>query len=367
MSPASSSPHAPSLDRAVSNWLLVCCALVFAMVVVGGVTRLTGSGLSMVDWRPVLGWLPPLSAQEWQDTFELYRQSPEFEKVNSTMDVEAFKGSFWLEYVHRLLDRSIGLACLLPFLFFLARGTIALRAAPRYLALFALGGLQGVLGWYMVKSGLVDDPRVSPYRLTAHLLMAVLILGALLWVALDGRRLAMDSVPAASRRRYFRWTVALTALVTVTLAAGGLVAGNKAGHAFNTFPMMGEYWVPPGLLGLEPIWRNVFENPVTVQFDHRLLAITTFLAVVAYWLATRRTDFPATLRGRAHGLLVLVLLQVGLGISTLLFHVPVPLASAHQAVGVLLFATALGLCHGLRRSRARDDDAPVIGREPAVA
>lgn len=332
-------------DRHVALWLLICCGLVFIMVVLGGVTRLTGSGLSMVDWRPVMGWLPPLSDAEWLRTFEMYQLSPEFQKVNSHMDVHAFKGIFWLEYLHRLLGRTIGIVFLLPFLLFVARGAIALREWPRYLLMFLLGGLQGVLGWYMVKSGLVDNPHVSQYRLTAHLLAAILIYAYMFWVALS------LLFPAASDKDHpwYRNTILLLCLVLVTIVSGGFVAGLKAGEIYNTFPLMGNSLLPPGLLALEPVWRNAFDNMTTVQFDHRVLAISTFFGIVFYWLRARKADLPVRARPAANALLHTALLQVILGISTLLLSVPTVLAAAHQAVALLLFTVALFLVHSLRK------------------
>jgi cytochrome c oxidase assembly protein subunit 15 len=332
-------------QRRIAWWLLICCVLVFGMVVLGGVTRLTGSGLSMVDWRPVLGWLPPTSAEKWQATFELYQQSPEFKTVNQHMDVEAFKGIFWLEYLHRLLGRSIGIVFLVPFLWFLYRRSIPGNQVPKYLLMFVLGGLQGVLGWFMVKSGLVNDPHVSQYRLTAHLMAAFGIFAYMFWIAMG---LLAGEAPRI-RHRWFGRTRGLLLLITVTIVSGGFVAGLKAGTIYNTFPMMGDYWIPPGLLALEPLWRNFFDNMVTVQFDHRLLAVATFAAVVAYWVFAIRGGLPRHLRSSAHGLLAVALVQVALGISTLLQGVPIALASAHQAVAMVLFTIALYLTHGLTR------------------
>ena len=330
-------------NRAVARWLLLCCGLVFLMVVLGGVTRLTGSGLSMVDWRPVTGILPPLSAEDWQRTFEMYQETPEFEKKNSYMDVEDFKGIFWLEYLHRVLGRLIGTAFLVPFLWFLAKGYIGKRDTPKYLTMFILGGLQGLLGWYMVKSGLVDNPAVSQYRLTAHLMAAFLVYGFMLWVALS----LWQSRERAARHPWFGKALALSALITITIISGGFVAGLKAGKIYNTFPMMGEYWVPPGMFALEPVWRNFFDNMATVQFDHRVLAILTFASVAIFWARSRRSELPVRARRGVNALLHTVVLQVALGIATLLFVVPIPLAAAHQAVGMLLFTVTLFLCHAL--------------------
>jgi len=334
-------------NRILATWLLVCCALVYAMIVLGGVTRLTGSGLSMVDWRPITGVLPPMNAEQWQATFEMYQQTPEFQKVNSHMSVEDFKGIFWLEYLHRLLGRAIGIVFLVPFLVFLLTGAIGKAEVPRYGLMFLLGGLQGLLGWYMVKSGLVDNPHVSQYRLTAHLMAAFVIYAYMFWTALG----LLFPSRAGEPSRLYRRTLALTALVTVTVMSGGFVAGLKAGFAFNTFPLMNGQWIPDHLFGLQPAWRNLFDNIVTVQFNHRLLASATLLAVLAYWASAWPVPMRPRLRVGVHLLLAVTLLQVSLGIMTLLLRVPVHLAAAHQAVAVLVFTAAIYLCHGLRQER----------------
>ncbi len=340
------SEFADNKNKRVATWLLICCALVFVMVVLGGVTRLTGSGLSMVDWRPVTGLLPPMGDSEWQQVFEMYRDTPEFQKKNSHMDVNDFKGIFWLEYLHRLLGRTIGIVFLLPFLFFVWKGYIRKREFPKYTLMFVLGGMQGLLGWYMVKSGLVDNPHVSQYRLTAHLIAAFLIYAYMLWVALS----LLFPPQSANRHPWYGKTLALTTLITVTIISGGFVAGLKAGKIYNTFPKMGEYWIPPDFLALEPVWRNVFDNMATVQFDHRILAIATFALIVAYWAYLRKSDLPARIRRGVNALLHTAVLQVILGISTLLLVVPIFLAASHQAVAMLLFTVALYLCHGFRDS-----------------
>ena len=299
----------------------------------------------MVDWRPIMGWLPPLSDAEWQRMFEMYQLSPEFQKVNSHMDVHAFKGIFWLEYLHRLLGRTIGLAFALPFVFFIIKGYIAKREWPKYLLMFVLGGLQGVLGWYMVKSGLVDNPHVSQYRLTAHLLAAILIYAYMFWVALS----LLFPPESDTNHRWYRNTVLLTGLVLVTVISGGFVAGLKAGEIYNTFPLMGDSLLPPGLLALDPVWRNAFDNMTTVQFNHRILAISTFCIIVFYWFRARKANLPARARPAANALLHTALLQVVLGISTLLLSVPTILAAAHQAVALLLITVMLYLVHSLRK------------------
>jgi len=333
-------------NRHVANWLFVCCALVFVMVVLGGVTRLTGSGLSMVNWRPVTGFLPPLNDAAWAEAFSLYQDSPEFQKVNSQMDVHGFKGIFWLEYLHRLLGRLIGIAFFVPFIVFAWKGYIRRQEWPKYAAMFVLGGMQGVLGWYMVKSGLVDNPNVSQYRLTAHLVAAFAIYAFMFWTALsllyphNGKRV----------HAWFRKTLSLLVLVSITVITGGFVAGLKAGKVYNTFPMMGDYWIPPGAFALEPWWRNFFDNIATVQFDHRVLALTTFVLIVTYWIRVPKSQLPSRVRKGVNALLHTAILQVALGIATLLLVVPIPLAAAHQGVAMALFTVALFVCHGLRRT-----------------
>ena len=332
--------------RTVATWLLICCALVFAMVVLGGVTRLTGSGLSMVDWRPVTGVLPPLGESEWQQVFEMYQKTPEFQKKNSHMNVNEFKEIFWLEYLHRLLGRIIGIIFLIPFLIFIWKGYIQKREFPKYTLMFVLGGMQGVLGWYMVKSGLVDNPHVSQYRLTAHLIAAFLIYAYMFWVALT----LLFPSESTDNHPWYGKTLALTTLISITIISGGFVAGLKAGKIYNTFPKMGEYWIPPDLLTLEPTWKNFFENMATVQFDHRVLAITTFVLIFTYWVKLRKTTLPTGMHRGVNALFHTAILQVTLGIFTLLLVVPTILAASHQAVAMLLFTVALYLCHGFRRS-----------------
>jgi len=251
-----------------------------------------------------------------------------------------------LEYLHRLLGRTIGVVFLGGFLFFLFTGNIRKQDTGRYLLMFVLGGLQGVLGWYMVKSGLVNNPHVSQYRLTAHLVAAFAIYAYMFWVAMG---LLFPPGRGEAHRLYGR-TLALTGLATLTIISGGFVAGLKAGFAFNTFPLMNGKWIPDQLFALEPAWRNLFDNLVTVQFNHRVLAIATLVSVVLYWVSARRSALPTRLSLGIHALLVVTLMQVALGITTLLLHVPIHLAATHQGVAMLVFTVALYLCHGLRRA-----------------
>jgi cytochrome c oxidase assembly protein subunit 15 len=339
----------------VAVWLLSCSGMVLLMVWIGGVTRLTGSGLSMVDWAPVTQWFPPLSEARWQEVFALYQTSPEFLLINPDMNLEGFKGIFWLEYIHRLIGRVTGMVFMLPLAYFVMRGRIDRPFMLRLLTLLFLGGAQGVLGWYMVKSGLVHDPHVSPYRLTAHLSMALLLYVYLFWLALDRLRLSSGlspvvSVPesgtARASVRQLAWFILL--LGTITLMSGGFVAGLKAGLAYNTFPLMGGQWFPDDYAIMVPLWHNWFENIVAVQWNHRLLATLTFFSAVLGWALLRRRELPDRLRRSLHALPAMATIQVSLGIATLLTHVSTALASAHQVGAFLLISVALVLLHESR-------------------
>ncbi len=342
--------HCANNGAWIAFWLLTVAALIFIMVVLGGVTRLTRSGLSIVEWQPIAGAIPPLSETQWLESFAKYQQTPEYQSVNAGMDLAGFKDIFWLEYFHRLLGRLIGLAFLLPFLFFLARRQIGRALAPKLWLLFALGAAQGLLGWLMVKSGLVDIPRVSPYRLTAHLGLAILIYGGVLWVALG--LLYPKSPAAASGTPLRRFGFAVTGLIFLMILSGGFVAGTHAGFVFNDWPLMQGRLIPEGLLTLEPWWRNGFENLAAVQFNHRLLAYLLCLVIPAYWLAARRQALDARTRWLTHSLPAVLAVQVTLGITTLLFVVPVPLAAAHQAGALVLFTLSILLNHRLRTGPA---------------
>ena len=334
-------------DRAIGWWLLACAAMVFAMAVIGAITRLTGSGLSMVEWRPLIGALPPLNEAEWQRVFDLYRATPEYQKINAGMGLDAFKEIFFWEWFHRLWGRTIGLVFAVPFFWFWLTGRIARPLLPRLIGFLVLGGLQGLLGWFMVKSGLVDRPSVSHYRLAAHLGLAVLIYALLVWQAWE---LLVRTAPvaAAGLRRHM---LAATALVAVTMLWGAFVAGLDAGLAYNSFPLMDGRLLPPEAFSLVPLWSNPFDNTALVQFLHRWLAIATAVAVLALWLRARSAPRPL---GRAAGLAAgIAVAQVALGIATLLLEVPVALGAAHQA-GALILLTALLWCLFTARRTAPD-------------
>jgi cytochrome c oxidase assembly protein subunit 15 len=336
-------------DPAIVRWLLLCCALVAAMVVVGGATRLTRSGLSIVEWKPIAGAIPPLSQADWQEAFDKYRQTPEYKQVNKGMSLEEFKGIFWWEYLHRLLGRLVGLVFLVPLVWFWLRGRLDRRLGTRLLGVFVLGGLQGAMGWYMVKSGLVDDPKVSHLRLAAHLGLAFAIYGVILWLAL-GLIYANDAHLRTEReRRLSRQVKWIVAVASVMVLSGALVAGLRAGYAYNTFPLMNGHVIPPEIMLIQPWWRNFFYNMATVQFDHRLLAYVLVVMIGWFWWRVRNGSVSGRAKGWADFLLLALLAQILLGITTLLYVVPVWLGVAHQAGALVVFTAAIGAMHALRQ------------------
>lgn len=331
---------------AVTIWLLIVCALVVVMVVIGGYVRLTRSGLSIVEWDIVTGVLPPLGEEAWQTTFAQYQQTPEFRHVNSDMTLDEYRRIFFAEYIHRLIARIAGLVVVLPLAFFLVKGIIAWRQSTIYLLIALLFALQGALGWYMVSSGLVDRPSVSHYRLALHLLTALLVLGIAFWTALD--RLYGEPPLGSSRRRGAGWAVVLLGILVVQIAYGGLVAGLKAGHASDTFPLMFGYIVPPGLFAvLQPGWVNLVANAATVHFVHRWLAFGVLAVAIILVTLVRRDDSPHEVRRGAFVLATLIGVQIGLGVSVIWLHVPLVLALLHQLVAVLLFLAVLFITHRL--------------------
>jgi cytochrome c oxidase assembly protein subunit 15 len=336
-------------DRAIMRWLLVCLLLVFSMMILGAVTRLTDSGLSMVTWHPT-GVLPPINSDQWMAEFELYRQFPEYQKLNRGMTLDSFKSIYWFEYSHRMLGRLIGLVFLLPFCYFWLRKMIKPGLTPRLVVMFFLGGLQGMLGWYMVQSGLISNPQVSQYRLTAHLLTAILIYGFILWtifnlaVGAPYRRLADSKVPG-----WRKASLGLVSLVLLTIVSGGFVAGLNAGLIFNTFPLMGGNLIPEGIGALSPWFLNPLENMVSVQFNHRWLAIMTGLLLLVWYIHGRSSFDEAGLQRGFKLVGMMIIIQLALGIATLLLQVPVVLGALHQAGALLLFSALLLNIHALSR------------------
>ena len=340
--------------KSVIVWLVVMIAMVFAMVVIGGVTRLTQSGLSMVDWRPLMGIVPPMSAAEWEAAFTAYKAYPEYKALNYGMNLGDFKAIFLMEYAHRVWGRLIGIVFVLPYLWFMIRGSVRGDLAYKLGGLLALGAAQGVMGWVMVKSGLVDDPSVSPYRLAAHLVLAVVLAAIMLWMVLN-RVSAPVPVSGTARRRVTGALHLALSLAALTLLSGAFVAGLDAGMTFNTFPLMDGRLVPEGLLALEPVWRNPFENVTTVQFDHRVLGILTMLAVLWLWLRSRGAALGPRTRLAVDLAALMALIQPSLGIATLLLVVPVSLGAAHQTGALVLLGLLVWICHDLRHPRGRLD------------
>lgn len=336
------------MQKPVAIWLLVCCALVFAMVVVGGVTRLTDSGLSIVEWKPIVGSIPPLSESDWEEVFEKYNKTPQYKKVNQGMSPDEFKTIFWWEYFHRLLGRVIGLVFFIPFLYFIVRKKIDQPLGLKLAGIFFLGGLQGLMGWYMVKSGLVDNPHVSQYRLTAHLGLAFIIYGAMFHVAmkllLPIRTLHKDN----KLHSLYRFSQVLIGLIFLMILSGGLVAGIRAGQAYNTFPLMNGHFIPPEIFMIEPWYRNFFDNIATVQFDHRLIAWVLAILIPVFWFKSRQLILSNSTHLACSLFLLMLIVQISLGIATLLMMVPLSLAASHQAGAMLLFTAALWVNHKLR-------------------
>jgi heme a synthase len=339
----------PSSGHSIAIWLLVCAALVLAMAVIGAITRLTESGLSMVEWKPLIGVLPPLSDAEWQRVFGLYRETPEFRVHHNWMDLAAFQKIFFWEWFHRLWGHLIGLAFLAPFLWFLARGRIGGRLRGRLIGLLALGGLQGVIGWYMVRSGLIDRPDVSHYRLALHLMTAAAVYALLIATALD---LLAPRAQAGPRAAALRGHAALTgALVALTMTWGAFVAGLDAGMVYTTFPTMDGEWIPSAIGTLSPWWLNPLENTAAVQFTHRCLGlITAAVALALVWRINAAGD-GGTAQRVALWLGLAMLAQAGLGILTVLTGAALPLAAAHQGMAFAVAGLLTWLWHALRPAR----------------
>ncbi len=320
------------------NWLVIVAAMIFFMIVLGALTRLTESGLSMVEWRPVTGWLPPLSDAAWQAELQKYLSSPQGRLVNRGFTIGEFQQIFWLEYLHRLWGRLIGVAFALPLAWFWLRGQLTPRLKPRLVALLVLGGLQGALGWAMVASGLVDRPSVSHYRLAAHLLLAVALYSYTVWLILElGPASARTGERGPRDPKTARKSGALIAFVFVVMTFGAFMAGLRAGASHSTFPTMSGYWIPPGLFDLTPWWINVFENGTTIQFIHRWLAKLLVLGVLALLIRARRPEIWLAA--------AVAMAQLGLGIATILSGVDIALATMHQAGAVLLLTVLIVVRH----------------------
>ena len=350
--------------RWIRLWLWSIAAMTFAVVVVGGITRLTLSGLSIVDWQPLMGVIPPLSEEQWQHAFDQYRQFPEFLTWRSRMTLAEFKFIYFWEYLHRLLARSIGIVFLLPFLFFVARRWFNRPLLKRSLLLFALGAAQGVMGWIMVKSGLVDRPSVSHYRLAAHLVLAFMIFSGAVWLARDlALRDRRPPLAADQRRRVVSGLAAVGILLAAQIVWGAFVAGLKAGKYYPTFPLMGGRLVPPDLLWLDPAAANFIANPIAVQWVHRLLGTLLLAAVLALFVVVRRRATDPATRGFNAAFAALIVIQFALGVLTLVLRVPVALGVLHQATALVTLGVWLIWLHHVSRCGA----AMCAGRDGAAA
>ncbi|MGA7674254.1 MAG: COX15/CtaA family protein [Rhizomicrobium sp.] len=339
-------PQSQSSRRAVGIWLLFVAALIVAMLAVGGLTRLTGSGLSITQWDPLMGAVPPMSGAAWHDAFAKYQLIPQYRLENHGMSLEGFKAIFWWEWTHRLLGRLIGFVFFVPFVWFAWTGAIARKEWPRMVLLFALGGLQGFVGWWMVESGLEARVSVSQYRLAIHLGVAVILLGAILWTALEYLRSRNNGAPA----RHAKWAAAFVGLVTIQMLLGALVAGLHAGLIYNTWPSMDGYVFPEHPFFASPWWINFFENPGLAQLDHRIAAYLVAAGAYALWWAGKHAGLTGFAKHSSDAVLTITLFQIALGIVTLLLQAPIALAALHQVVAALLFCAAVWQAFELQRT-----------------
>lgn len=334
----------PDSNKIVVSWLAVVCTTIFAMIVVGGITRLTDSGLSMVEWRPIMGTLPPLNAAEWQTAFEAYQQYPEYQQENQHMDLAAFKPIFYWEYGHRLLGRLIGLIYFVPFVLLWVAGRIKKPLVPKLLLGLILGGLQGLMGWYMVKSGLVDIPRVSHFRLAAHLLLALSILSYLFWLILHLIEVKRVSIGANGIKPLIYGFVVCLGL---QLTWGAFTAGSHAGLGYNTFPLMNDQWVAEAVFSMQPWWLSVFESTATIQFVHRWLGALVLILAAIIWFRSL-TAQSRQFRWAVSLVFFATLVQFGLGVFTLIYVIPIELASLHQAWACVLLLSVVYLVYIVR-------------------
>lgn len=336
--------------RAIRLWLMVLFVMVLAMIVVGGATRLTGSGLSITEWAPVTGTIPPMNAADWQREFDAYRQIPQYTEVNQGMSLTEFQYIYWWEWSHRLLGRLVGLVWALGFVFFWATSRIPTGWTPRLLALGALGGLQGAIGWWMVSSGLTDGMvRVASYRLATHLGIAFVILGLIAWYVLQLSRTEAELLRArrAGEAKLFSMSTGLMHLAFLQILLGALVAGIDAGRTYTGWPTMGGEWIPSTIWDATLGWRNFFENPALVQFIHRMTGYLLAIFGIVVWLRARRSPHPVT-RGAFTVMIVAMAAQIGLGIMNVIHASPLHLALTHQFGAVVLFAMILRARHHAR-------------------
>jgi cytochrome c oxidase assembly protein subunit 15 len=339
-------------DRTVGIWLFLIAAMIGLMVVVGGLTRLTGSGLSITEWQTVTGVIPPLNDNAWQSEFAKYQGTPQYDLLNRGIGLAGFKAIYWWEWTHRMLGRLLGAVFLIPFLVFLRQGRIDRTIAARLGIIFLLGAAQGALGWWMVQSGLTGERiAVSQYRLTAHLGLAMILFGYVFWTALEVIGAARSRI--ASAARFQIWASLLVALIFVQILLGAFMAGLDAGLAFSSWPTYAGAWIPRGLYDLSPWWTNHFENPALVHFQHRSVGYAVAIMVAALYFALRHAGPDRSLRIAGIHAVVLTVLQIVLGIFTVVSMVALPLAALHQISALALFAAALWWAYALNANPVR--------------
>ena len=347
----------PKTKKQFQIWYWSGATLVFLILIIGGITRLTGSGLSMTDWKPIMGAIPPITEAQWEDAFEQYKQFPEYQQVNRGMSMAEFQFIFFWEYLHRMIGRLIGLVFIIPFGYFLVKKKFDAVQLKRAGLLLSLGVAQALMGWYMVQSGLIDVPHVSPYRLAAHLSLAFLIFGCCVWFALDMRSMRKFTGNGAKELKI--WLLAFMAILSLQVIWGAFVAGHHAGHIYNTFPKMHQYWIPPELWLMEPFVINFFENMVTVQWIHRVLATVLGIMAIIMWIRSYQINTSFTTKMWILAVFTVVLIQYLIGVFTLIWHVPIWLGVLHQAVAMVLFGIVVGAIHHTIKeiSQSYGDDA----------
>lgn len=335
--------------KSIIRWLLIGCFLIALMVVIGGITRLTHSGLSMVEWNMIIGSLPPMNEAEWLVPFEKYQQSPEYQQINNQFTLEEFKSIYWWEYVHRFLGRIIGVVFIIPFLYFLIKKRFDKPLLKKMLILLALGAFQGFLGWFMVKSGLQKEPHVSHYRLAAHLISAFTVFGFTFWYAMDlmyPNQIEENNI----LKKLKRMANIVLGIVVLQIIYGAFVAGLKAGLFYNTFPRMGDSYLPETLFTFDPFLKNFVENPSGVQFIHRCIAYVVVLAIALLWDKSRKLELTTLQRKASNFMIIMVGVQFLLGVITILYAVPITMGVLHQAGAFLLFGSVLFFMHSLRKN-----------------
>ena len=329
--------------KCIFTWLIICSLMVAIMIIIGGLTRSTNSGLSMVEWKIISGIVPPITTNDWIELFNKYKQFPEYRLVNQNITLNDFQFIFWMEYIHRMLGRLIFLVVLIPFIFFLKKKLIPQKLKKHFFIIIFLIMAQGLLGWHMVKSGLIDNHDVSQYRLSIHLIMAFIIYGYLLFISLAFYNLIKKRKKylIKNNKQIFFINFLLILLILITVASGGFVAGLDAGLVYNTFPKMGDSYIPHEIFNMKPIYLNFFENPATVQFNHRLLGFLTFLAAILLFVYSKKCKLHKQIQKKMVLIIFVVILQVILGIGTLLSYVAIPIALTHQLGALILFSLSL--------------------------